>query len=112
MMSARFGAMAKGLYPRREVPVLEIVRRRFVVGVGVVAVGILGVACSGNPGLHPVSTRVQGVLGHVSIQVPFSSKPITIMAPGQDNQSTMAQNQTSLQGSTHSGEAWPIALPG
>ena len=87
------------------------IRRGAAAAVGLVAVGLLAVACATAPGLGAASPTGRVGIGGFSFQVP--ALPFRVGVPGSvpATQQTTAQSQATLQGATHSGEGCPIALP-
>jgi hypothetical protein len=102
----------KGSLKRREdLLVLQEVRRKVVLGFGILAVGILAVACSGAPQLTSTPGGFQASVGGFSVRLPDVTLPFVSSSPKPANSQTTTTTQSAVQGAVQSGEGCPIALP-
>jgi hypothetical protein len=92
--------------------VLKPIRRQVIVAVGVVAIGVLAVACSGGATIAPGPGGTTTFAGF-SFQVPTVTLPLAgpaLTRPAMATTQTQAQEQ--VQGVTHSGAGCPLSLSG
>ena len=87
------------------------VKRKVVLGIGVMSIGVLAVACSGAPQLSSTAGGVQASIGGFSMQLPEIKLPFVSSSPQPVQAQTVTTTQGTLQGAVHTGEACPIALP-
>ncbi len=87
------------------------IRRKVGVGIGVIAVGMLAVACSGAPQISSTPAGYQASVGGFSVRLPGVTLPFVTSSPKPANAQTTTTMQSTLQGAVHSGEGCPIALP-
>ena len=93
---------------------LKQIRRRVTVAAGVVAIGVLAVACSGGAAIGPGPGGTTTLSGF-SFQVPTVTLPLVgplLTRPAMTTTQTQAQEQLQAQGVSHSGEGCPLSLPG
>jgi len=92
--------------------VLQQIRRKVAIAVGVVAIGVLAVACSGGATIMPGPGGTTTIAGF-SLQVPPVTLPLVgpvLTVPATTTTQTRAQTQA--QGVTHSGAGCPLSLSG
>ena len=90
------------------------IRRRVTIAVGVVAIGILAVACSGGAAISPGPGGTTTLAGF-SFQVPTVTLPVVgpvLTSPAMTTTQTQTQAQEQVQGVTHSGAGCPLSLSG
>ena len=94
--------------------VLKQIRRKVTVAAGVVAIGVLAVACSGGAAIGPGPAGTTNVAGF-SFQVPTVTLPLVgplLTRPSMTTTQTQTQEQVQAQGVAHSGEGCPLSLSG
>jgi hypothetical protein len=91
--------------------VLQEVRRKFVLGFGILAVGVLAVACSGAPAITSTRGGYQASVGGLSVRLPDVTLPFVSSSPKPANSQTTTTTQSAIQSTVHGGEGCPIALP-
>jgi hypothetical protein len=90
---------------------LQGVRRKILLRFGILAVGVLAVACAGAPQVNATTGGFQASVGSISMRLPALTLPLVSPSPKPVNSQTMTSTQSTLQGAVHSGEGCPIALP-
>jgi hypothetical protein len=90
---------------------LRPIKRKVVVGIGVLAIGVLAVACAGSPGLGARTPRLHASIGGFTVELPSVTLPFMSPASQPATSQTTTTTQSSVQDVTHSGEGCPIALP-
>ena len=88
---------------------LRQIRRNVVVGVGIAAIGVLGVACSGVPSIGATPAQFQTPVGGVSVPVPSGLVPF--LAPVLPQLMTQTTSKAIQIEAVHGVEGCPIALP-
>ena len=92
---------------------LRRIKRNVVVGIGIAAIGVLGVACAGVPSFGSTPAQFHTPVGGITVPVPTGLLPF--VAPAMPQANPQAQTTTSmkdtLQGAIHGTEGCPLALP-
>jgi hypothetical protein len=91
--------------------VFQDVRRKIVLGFGILAISVLAAACTGAPQLTSTSSGFQASVGGFSVRLPDVPLPFVSSSQKPVNSPTTATTQDTVQGAVHSGEGCPIALP-
>jgi hypothetical protein len=91
--------------------VLQEVRRKVALGFGILAVGVLVVACAGVPRISSTPGGFQAAVGGFSVRLPEVTLPFVSSSPKPVISQTTTTTQSTVQGAVHSGEGCPIALP-
>ncbi len=85
---------------------------RLAVGTAAVALVVSVAACSGAPQFGSMAGGTHATIGPLSFQLPAMFARFTAPQQAKNVQGTATQNQTTIQGTTHSSsEGCPIALP-
>ena len=87
------------------------VKRKVVLGIGVLSLGVLAVACSGAPQRNSTTGGFRASIGGFSMQLPEVKLPFVSSSPMPAQSQTVTTTQGTLQGAVHTGEGCPIALP-
>jgi hypothetical protein len=86
-------------------------KRKAIVGIGVTAIGLLAVACSGAPQVSATMGGFQASIGGLSLELPSPSIPLVSPLLKPATTTTTASKKDELIGAVHSGEGCPLALP-
>ncbi len=87
------------------------VKRKAIVGIGVTALALLAVACTGATQVSSTTGGFQASVGGVSFALPSTSLPLASPLLRPATTTTTDSKKDELVGAVHSGEGCPIALP-
>lgn len=90
---------------------LREIKRKAIVGIGVAAIGVLAVACSGTPQVSSTMGGFQASVGGFSFVVPSPAIPLISPASKPATATTTVSKKDELIGAVHSGEGCPLNLP-
>jgi hypothetical protein len=90
---------------------LRDIRRKIALGLGIVTVSLLAVACAGATQFSSTTGGIQASVGGFSVRLPGVVLPFVSAAPKPATAQTTTTIQSSIQDVTYSGEGCPIALP-
>jgi hypothetical protein len=90
---------------------LQRVKRKVALGIGVLAVGVLAVACSGAPQFGSTTAGFQASVGGFSFQLPSLTLPFVSPGPKQANPQAVTTAHSTSQGASFTGGGCPLDLP-
>jgi hypothetical protein len=90
---------------------LRRIKRNVVVGIGIAAIGVLGVACAGVPSFGSTPAQFHTPVGGITVPVPTGLLPFVAPAMPQANPQAQTTSKATLLEAIHGTDGCPIALP-
>jgi hypothetical protein len=90
---------------------LQQAKRKVVLGIGVLAVAVLAVACSVAPQFDSTSAGFQASVGGVSFRLPTVTLPFVSPGPKQANPQVVTTAHSTSQGASYTDGGCPLDLP-